>query len=462
MRINSVFTLVLTFHGFLPLYLVFPDQYSTVVGSVDMTKKTINRLNGLIRNYARDKSGQFAILFSGSSFLILMVTGFAIDHSSVTHTKSKAQNALDASVMAAARIYQLEENQGKARLFGQDVYDEHCANHGCDRSNAPVISIADGGTDGFTVSGQVSGAVDPYILDIVIDKKLTYSVESEVSFGEASGYNDIYFILDWSASLGIAATPAEMQTLKDLTAPYVSGMAAAADGCAFACHFDESFIQPEIGGTVVTTYEFARANGINLREDELADVTEQIIDQIFTEASLTTRVGVYAVSDSLAKVEEVTNIPFDLSTSLNGLALDKHGTRFDTAMPSVTMQIGASGGGTSQNDTKKFAVLVTDGLNNNYSAGIITGPFQSSYCDGLKSNGVEIAVLHLPYPDLNGQAWYEWFAEPHLPATQSALEACASDGLYFQASETNDILGALEAITEGLIEGEAQELAFVK
>ncbi len=422
-----------------------------------------NRVFSLVDRYRSDDSGQFALMFAGSSFLIMVVAGFAIDHNSMTKTQTKAQNALDASVMAAARVYQLEDNQGRARKFGQDTYDKHCAATGCDRSNAPLITIADASNStGFTVTGEVGGEIDPYILDVVIDKKLSYKVESEVSFLEASGYNDIFFILDWSASLGIAATPAEMQTLKDLTAPYVSGMAAAADGCAFACHFDEFFIQPEIGGSVVTTYDFARANGINLREDELAQSVETIIDGIFSTASLTTRVGVYAVSDSLAEVEPITNIPFDLSTSLNSVSLAKYGTRFDVAMPNVTFDIGESGNGSGPTDTKKFAILVTDGLNNNYSGGILTSAFQASYCDGLKANGVEVAVLHLPYPDLNGQAWYEWFAKPHLPSTETALQSCASDGLYFKADQNSEIIAALEEISAGMAGGAPQELAFVK
>ena len=131
-------------------------------------------------------------------------------------------------------------------------------------------------------------------------------------------------------------------------------------------------------------------------------------------------------------------------------------------MPDLTFELGKSGGGTSQTDTKKFIVLATDGLNNNYGGGILTSEFRTRYCDGLKNNGVTIAVLHLPYPDLGTQAWYRWFAEPHLPNTQTALQACADDGLYFQAETPQEIADALLSISNKISTQAPQELAFSK
>ena len=140
----------------------------------------------------------------------------------------------------------------------------------------------------------------------------------------------------------------------------------------------------------------------------------------------------------------------------------KYATRFDLAMPNLTFEVGESGSGSSPTDAKKYVVLVTDGLNNNYDGGIITGPFQSSYCDGLKANGVEIAVLHLPYPDLGTQAWYQWFAEPHLADTETGLRNCASNGMYYQADQTPQMIAALQSIADSVASSEPQELAFSK
>ena len=422
-------------------------------------------LNGrrLLRKYKADESGQFALMFSVCISTILVGVSVAIDHISLGNTKTKTQNVLDASLMAAARIYQIEDNVALARKAGRDAYSSLCQNVGCETENPPNIMIVDtANSSGFSVTGMVEGTMDPLMFNVISERPLNYVVDSQVIFHEPSGYNDIYFVMDWSASLGIAATPAEMETLKTLTAPFISGMPAAAEGCAFACHQDEFFIQPEVSGSVVTTYEFARANGINLREDELANAVDQVVTSIFDQASTTTRVGLYVVSDTLEEVEAATNIPFDVSSSLNGVSLAKYATRFDLAMPNLTFDIGQSGGGTGPTDTTKTVVLVTDGLNNNYGGGIITGPFQSSYCDGLKANGVEIAVLHLPYPDLGSQAWYQWFAEPHLAQTETALRDCATNGMYYQADQTAEMLTALQTIADTVVVSSTQELAFAK
>ena len=424
---------------------------------------TFRRLTRLCRAYRADRSGQFALMFALSVMVVLSGIGLTVDFHNYTRDHQKAQNVLDASVMAAARAYQLEANARTARQHGVSVFVQQCETFGCNTKIPPAINIVENtNSTGFTVTGAYNHRVDTMIMDYVSAKPMKFDVDSEVSFQEATGYNDIYFVLDWSASLGIAASPAEQQALMDLTKPSISGMAAAADGCAFACHFDEGFIQPTIDGSVVTTYEFARANGISLREDVIAQKMSDIIDIIFDQNDPMMRIGAYAISDRLEEVKPVTNQPFTLSGELSSVSMAKYGTRFDVAMPDLTFELGQSGDGTGPNDTKKFIVLATDGLNNNYGGGILTSEFRTRYCDGLKNNGVTIAVLHLPYPDLGTQAWYRWFAEPHLPNTQTALQSCADDGLYFQAESPQEIADALLSISNKISTQAPQELAFAK
>ena len=288
---------------------------------------TFRKLADLCRAYRADRSGQFALFFSISTLVILSGVGLSVDYHNLTRNQQKAQNALDASVMAAARAYQLEANVRTARQHGVDVFAQNCVTFGCNPRVPPSINIVENANStGFTVSGQFTDSMEALLMDYVVEKPMKYNVDSVVSFQEASGYNDIYFVLDWSASLGIAATPAEQQALMDLTKPTISGMAAAADGCAFACHFDEGFIQPRIDGSVVTTYEFARANGINLREDILAQKMTDIVDILFDQNDPMMRIGAYAISDRLEEVKPVTNQPFTLSADLASVSMAKYGT----------------------------------------------------------------------------------------------------------------------------------------
>lgn len=416
----------------------------------------------LIENYRQDISGQFAIIFALLSSLLLLSVAAAIDVSSLISSKQQAQNVIDSSVMATARSYQLESDKVKAKKAGRKIFKSQCNYIWCDKKNVPTYKIKADSKNGFTVSATYEGKNDSILMGIFGPEEMSFKNLSVAGFNNPDVFQEIQFVIDWSASLGIASTPTEQSQLKALTKPFVDFMPGAEDGCAFACHMPESFIKPLIGGVEVNTYDFARANGINLREDDMAAAIDSVVENLFKTASISTTAGIYAISDQLEQVKAPTNQSFSTLSELDGVNMPRYGTRFDIALPALASQLGVSGTGSTAVDPVKAIVLVTDGLNNNYAGGIQTSAFQSSYCAGLKANGIKVAVLHLPYPDLAGQDWYESFAKPHLSDIPGALEACASNGLYFEADQSDEISTLLGVITDTITDVQLQELAFLK
>ena len=71
----------------------------------------------------------------------------------------------------------------------------------------------------------------------------------------------------------------------------------------------------------------------------------------------------------------------------------------------------------------------------------INGPAWSTpdYCTTIKNRGIKIAVLYTTYLTLPNNAWYETNIAPFQPDIASALQACVSPGLFYQAAIGDDL-----------------------
>ncbi len=455
-KFNDLVTIFSNFNG-------MTNKIQLSVKRVDSGKNMFRTYKNFVRRYLRDESGNFALIFGVSSMALLMATGVAIDHSNLVSTKAKSQYALDASVMAAARSYQVDQSSKNAKKLAKKVFKEHCESFKCDKKAKPKITVKSLSADNasFSVSGQYSGASSSLFLSKLSAEALDFKTYSEVGVTASGKNHEVYIAMDMSASVGIASTQTEIDLLKTLTKPFVNGMPGAEDGCAFACHQAEFFISPVINGSSVTTYDFAKANNIRLREDDILDAASSLVSDIFDTGNPNIKVGAYAFSDSVEEIKAPTNSDFSIRSIVNGMNLSYWATRFDVVFSTLTQNIGESGSGATSSDPVKSIIIVTDGLNNNYDAGIITSAFNANYCSDLKNNGVKVAVLHVPYPDLSGQPWYEAFAKPYLSSIPSQLEACASsENLYFIGTDATGISEALNLMATALLDGGSSELAF--
>ena len=87
-------------------------------------------------------------------------------------------------------------------------------------------------------------------------------------------------------------------------------------------------------------------------------------------------------------------------------------------------------------------------------------PINPTLCTTIKNRGIKIAVLYTTYLALPTNAWYNtWIAPfnagPYGPSPNSQIaqnmQACASDGLYFEVSPTQGISQAMTALFQKAI-----------
>ncbi|MGE3916953.1 MAG: pilus assembly protein TadG-related protein, partial [Hyphomicrobiaceae bacterium] len=70
----------------------------------------MKRLTARTRSFRTDENGSIAILFALTTFMVVSLVGGAVDFGRALTVRSQMQNALDASVLAGARVWQTEKN----------------------------------------------------------------------------------------------------------------------------------------------------------------------------------------------------------------------------------------------------------------------------------------------------------------------------------------------------------------
>jgi Flp pilus assembly protein TadG len=183
------------------------------------------------------------------------------------------------------------------------------------------------------------------------------------------------------------------------------------------------------------------------------------IRNLITYSSLTSTIGpgsaIQTAAQNLAQLLDTGNSP--------DLSLGSGGTHFENAFPQMNTTIpplggGAVGDGSSSTNTKPFVFLLTDGAQNFQTCCSFSGSNSatvmpsgtSSPCQALKSRGITVAVLYIPYePIQNPTTIYsneDGVANANIPNIPPSLTSCASPNFFFQATSTTQIAAALAAM----------------
>jgi Flp pilus assembly protein TadG len=172
-------------------------------------------------------------------------------------------------------------------------------------------------------------------------------------------------------------------------------------------------------------------------------------------ASPTTPGTINYAAANLATLLDTGNSP--------NVGLGSGGTHFENAFPSMNSIIppvggGAVGDGSSSTDTKPFVFLVTDGAQNfqtccNFSgsnSATVMASGTSSPCQALKSRGITVAVLYIPYEPIQNPTTIfnneDNVANANIPNIPPSLTSCASPNFFFSATSTSQIAAALAAM----------------
>ncbi len=144
----------------------------------------------------------------------------------------------------------------------------------------------------------------------------------------------------------------------------------------------------------------------------------------------------------------------DVATNYDDSLKQLSQTSYSTAIPNP-------GNGTNQpGDTpQKVLFIVTDGVEDEQSGSNrleqtmndlagdpnkapTTNSPGTNWCTAIRSRGIKIAILYTDYLAVTANAWYTSHIKPFQPQIASALQACASPGLFYDAGLDSTDLGA--------------------
>ncbi|MEZ5850316.1 MAG: VWA domain-containing protein [Hyphomicrobiaceae bacterium] len=375
-------------------------------------------------------SGSVALIVAIALPILFGATALAVDYGRIVSARSWLQSTLDAATMAA-----LSED---TRSAAQSKFDAYVAGKTADLGAGTVTAkLTFFSSNKVSTSGSIAV---PMTLAGVLGTT-SNRIEARSSAERGVGYQSIYFAVDMSSSMGVAATEADRIALENLTKPYSTAAYGSRlpQGCAFGCHRREGW-EP---GTK-TVYQMAREAGIRLREDELKAQFGGLVDLLLdpndpaVSGSMRT-VSVIGFSGRAEQLIRPSSSAGDVKASFDLFRdTDKYETAYAEAFTEFKRLLGDQGDGTSASSPQKTLVLISDGIESR-DAFFSQSAIKASLCSDLKSRGFRLAVVEIKYPKLVSNALYEDTVLPVETAISPGLEACASPGWYFQATNNSDV-----------------------
>lgn len=204
---------------------------------------------------------------------------------------------------------------------------------------------------------------------------------------------------------------------------------------------------------------FATANKSGVVANQFRIGLYPFVEDLITYSSLTSSIGsgsaIQTAAQNLATLLDTGNSP--------NVGLGSGGTHFENAFPQMNAIIpplggGAVGDGSSPTSTKPFVFLLTDGAQNfqtccgfsGSNSATVMASGTSSPCQALKSRGITVAVLYIPYePIQNPTTIYnneDNVANANIANIPPSLTSCASPNFFFSATSTSQIAAALAAM----------------
>ncbi|WP_158809142.1 TadE/TadG family type IV pilus assembly protein [Beijerinckia sp. L45] len=453
-----------------------------------------------LRHLLSDRSGASAVIFAIAAVPTFCILGFAIDYSLGISDKTKLDGAADAASMVAITTASNIINAQNGSLTSP--IDAFAAGNAqalvAFKANAGRIAFAGVPTPSSTMtnSGQTISATVSYTTPMASQFSSMIGVKT-LNIGGTStstmtigSYLDFYLMVDMSGSMGLP-TAASDQT--KLALVNTDNKSAYPSGCVFACHMaDKLCTDPKTSQAAQCQgFNLSRSNGIVLRVDSVTSAVCQFLQSASNQETLANqfRVGIYPFITTAGQFFPV-NSPSPTSSDLQGAMtavgcttalysgpqatmtvpaltnlLDtgtsttygSGGTHFEAALPFVQKKISPIGKGANSAQAAPYLFLISDGMQNNqYYNSFNTWPNGStpqaldpSNCANIKSLGVTISVLYIPYTPINpANASFanneDGKANAAIPADAAALQACASDGFFHTANTSADITTTLQ------------------
>lgn len=425
-------------------------------------------LTTIIRRFVHDRRGNIAVIFALACVPLITAVGCAVDYSRATQTRAKLQAAADAaSVGSIAKASPAFKAAGNMTSDGpisvgvtdaENIFNANRANLTGYTLNSITSTVV---KTGSTVTSTIafSASINTMFLGLIGKTALTLNGTSKAT-ASMPLYIDFYLLLDNSPSMGVGATPTDVQTMVNNTS----------DKCAFACHDlkDKN-----------NYYDLAKKLGVTTRIDVLRSATQSLMDTASATETYSNqfRMAIYDFGGSASTLglRSLFSLSASLSSaktaagkidlmSVNGQNENNdQDTPFTAAFPAMNAQISSPGPGTSSSPLK-YLFFVSDGVADENNTACLKprsgstrcqSPLNPALCKTMKDRGVRIAVLYTTYLALPTNSWYmNWInpfnAGPYGPSPNSEIaknmQSCASSGLYFEVSPTQGISEAMNAL----------------
>ncbi len=449
---------------------------------------TIDTIALRIRVLMADTGGSIAVQFAVLALVVIALAGSAIDYANVATVRSALQAAADtastASIAIASQGYKDAQAMtvngaiASAQTDAANFFNVNVANL---KKNYTVTSAATVTKAGLYVKSSItfSASVPMSFLKLIGINTWTISGTSQAQ-SVLSAYLDFYLMVDVSGSLDFPSTPGEQSRLAAINPDNKQDYP---NGCLFACHFAgyKGYPLSRNGGNPSNTpVSYCQTAGtsacIQLRTDavssaivsflQTANSSEKVANQyrvglypfiayLWNYFALTPNIGAPAsTGGSLAAAATTLSSLSDTGANPN---LGSGGTHFENAMTTMNQIITSVGDGSSSISTLPFVFLITDGSQNNqyYWNGSWWGnnsptTIDPSYCATLKSRGIKISILYIPYLPIPNPTSFgnneDYYANANIPKIPGALQSCASSGFFFTANSPTDITNSLNAM----------------
>jgi Flp pilus assembly protein TadG len=395
------------------------------------------------RSMAKDTSGNVAMIFALTSVMLIASAGAAIDYVRLINVKQSYSAAADSAVLAAIAAAVKAEVEGKggvstlAQATAQSTWDANVANLGAETSQPPTISVTKSGAV-WTADITYSEPVNLSFMGLLglSGQQVAGKASSSTTLAKLTQYWDFSVVVDDSSSMGIGATQVDMD--KMIADPNIS--------CAFACHWDSS----NTSDSSIT----ARANGYKLRVDVVDEAVDGMVDEMKAASDgSNVKAGLYGLDNTVHELVAPTTTLQDVADhdiKLSLTTMSTGNTNYRAALADLTAQVGTSGDGASAASPKKAVFIVTDGVHdsNVWESNVVSvvgtdhqdGPIDPAFCQSLKDAGVTVGVLYIDYIVPSGfEGYVSAFQSDLLPK----LEACASPGLFYNATTPANIKQAM-------------------
>ncbi|MFN9545031.1 MAG: TadE/TadG family type IV pilus assembly protein [Alphaproteobacteria bacterium] len=374
-----------------------------------------------------DKSGNVAIMFALSLIPLMLAIGMAVDVTKVLSTRMQLQDALDAATLAALAEYTPDDKRAQVAeaTFNASLSPELLA-------ASPKLNIT------FTGSGNTRSAVASFtaaapLAFAGILGTPTMDVSGQTTAGiEVGGSMDISLWLDASASMGVAATEKDRDSLQKIA------------GCAFACHM----------GSKPTSMDKAHSAGVKLRIDLMKQNVQMLMDKV-REVQLEEQVVRYSVAGMSRNFEPRLAMTDDFTKAKNAVANftlsgvvhnnSNSASRLTPSLSEGRATLPAQNGDGTKDRPRQFVVIVSDGMQFDWNR-ISSGPIGNTPCEEIKARGISVAVIQLRYVELKGNSAFETYVRPHFTKLGPALQACASPGMFYSADSPEEIQAAFAAL----------------